>query len=182
MRLFRASYKDKNGEKKIVAKWWLELRDHLQILRRFPAFEDRRASEALGRQIQKLVNCKASGEQPDAQLSKWLENIPAKLTKRLAKIGLLDSRRIAAGVPLLEHLADFEQSLSAKGNTTRYVTKTVNRVRCVFGGCRFITWSDISASRVEKYLAGLRDGEENLSIQTTNYYRKAAKQFCRWMV
>ncbi len=182
MRLFRASYKDKNGEKRIVKKWWIETRDHLGILRRFGAFQDRRASESLGRQIVKLVNCKAGGEVPDAGLTQWLESIPVKLSRRFAKIGLLDSRRLAAGVPLLDHLKDFREFLSAKGNTLRHVTKTVNRVRCVFEGCRFITWSDISASKTERYLAGLRDGEENLSILTTNYYRKAAKQFCRWMV
>jgi hypothetical protein len=49
MRVFRTSYKDKNGQKRIVQKWYVELRDHLETIRRFPAFTDKAQSEALGR-------------------------------------------------------------------------------------------------------------------------------------
>ena len=181
MRLFRASYKDKNGERKQVKKWWIELRDHLAILRRFGAFEDKRASEALGRQIERLVNFKIAGEQPDAQIAKWLENIPAKLTKRLAKIGLLDSRRVAAGKPLLKHLEDFEQSLQAKDNTAEYVKLTTMRVKRIIKGCKFASLTDISANRIEKHLADLRNNGNGISKQTSNYYLAAAKQFCKWL-
>ena len=107
MRVFRTSYRDKNGQKKIAAKWYIELRDHLQTVRRFPAFTDKRQSEALGRQIERLVACKVSGEQPDAQLSRWLENIPEKLLNNFARIGLLEPQRAAGGKPLREHLQDY---------------------------------------------------------------------------
>ena len=63
-------------------KWYIELRDHLQTVRRFPAFEDKRQSEALGRQIERLVRYKVSGEQPDPQLSQWLEQIPDRRRKQ----------------------------------------------------------------------------------------------------
>jgi len=80
MRVFRTSYRDKKtGETKQVRKWYIELRDHMQTTRRFPAFTDKKQSEDLGRQIERLVSYKVSGEQPDPQLSRWLEGIPDKL-------------------------------------------------------------------------------------------------------
>jgi len=182
MRVFRTSYKDKTGQKRQAAKWYVELRDHLQIVRRFPAFTDKRQSEALGRQIEKLVNFKIAGQQPDTELSKWLENIPGRLRNQLVRIGLLDMERAAAGKLLAEHVEDFRQALLAKGNTTNYVKLTVTRIKQVFNVCKFNAWTDVSASRVQRYLAALREEKEGISVQTFNYYLQAVKQFSRWMV
>ncbi len=105
MRLFKTSYRDNDGQTRQVKKWWVELRDHLQTVRRFPAFTDKGQSEALGRQIERLVRYRAAGEQPDAALSRWLEQIPARLRQRFADIGLLDPERASGGKSLSEHLA-----------------------------------------------------------------------------
>jgi len=182
MRVLKTSYKDKNGQKKQVRKWYIELKDHLQTVRRFPAFEDKRQSEALGRQIERLVNMKIAGEQPDAQLSRWLEQIPAKLSSQLVRIGLIDPQRAAGGKLLKEHIEVFKECMKAKGNTDAHVVKTVARVKKIMEGCNFVVWSDISASRIQRYLAGMREGKEDISAQTFNYYLPALKQFCRWMV
>lgn len=47
MRVFRTSYRDKNGQTVLAKKWYIELRDHLQTVRRFPAFTDKTQSECL---------------------------------------------------------------------------------------------------------------------------------------
>jgi integrase len=52
--------------------------------------------------------------------------------------------------------------------------------RKVATGCRFNFISDVSASRVESFLAELRRG--GASIQTSNFYLQAIKQFARWLV
>jgi integrase len=136
----------------------------------------------LGRQIERLVNQRVAGEQPDAQLSKWLERIPVKLRDRFVKVGLLDASRAAAGKPLSEHLADFEQSLLAKGDTAKQAKQVVSRVRRIVDGCRLYTWTDIKASKVQQYLYQLRRGKDGISKQTFNHYLKAIKQFANWMV
>jgi integrase len=181
MRVYRTYYKDKDGEKKQVKKWYIETRDHLNIIRRFPALTDKRQSEALGRQIDKLANSKVAGEQPDAELTRWLECIPEKLRSKLAKIGLLDSKRAAAGKPLSMHLNDFRQSLIAKNLTKQHIGQLTRHVEIVFEGCKFLSWSDISASRVEWFIAELRQ-KHGLGAQTANYHLKHTKQFCKWMV
>jgi site-specific recombinase XerD len=51
--------------------------------------------------------------------------------------------------------------------------------------CKWTFIRDISASRIQKFLAELRQGtddEEGLSIQTSNHYLRAIKQFSRWLV
>ena len=90
MRTFKPKYRDKKtGELKPVSRYWFELRDHLHIVRRFPGFTSRDQTEALGRQVERLVGCRITGEQPTPGLCRWLEGIPSKLRDRLVKIGLL---------------------------------------------------------------------------------------------
>lgn len=182
VRVFRSTYKVRSGKTKQTKKWYIELKDHNYIVRRFVAFTDKSQSELLGRQIERLVNYKVAGEQPDPQLSRWLTEIPEKMRNKFVEIGLLDSCKAAAGRLLTEHVEDFRVSLDAKGNTSEHVKKTVSRLRRVIEGCKFKSWTDISASKVQRFLAGLRNNENGISAQTFNYYLKATKQFCRWMV
>lgn len=182
MRVFRTTYKTKDGESKQASKWYVEFRDHLDTVRRLPAFTDKRQSEELGRKIEKLVACRANGESPDKQLGRWLEALPDKTRQRLAKIGVLDAQNIAAGKPLSEHLDDFHAYLMAKGNTEKHVNHTVGRARCIIEGCRFRYWSNISPSKVQSYLAELHDVSDGIGIETLNHYLQAVKQFAKWMV
>ncbi len=156
MRIYKPTYKNKSGKTKRLKKWWVELRDHLQIVRRFPAFADRDESEILGRKIEKLVVCKLNHEPPDRVLSEWIEHMPEKLRDRLVKIGLIDSKRAAAGRPLLDHLADFKKSLLAKGRTEKHANQTTSRIRRVIEECGFVNWSDITASRVLQKIVEFR--------------------------
>ncbi len=181
MRLFKPTYRDKKtGQSRQVKKWWIELRDHLEVVRRFPAFTDKGRSRVFGQQIEKLVSCRAVGQLPDAELSRWLERLPVRLMDRFVKIGLLDSARAAAGKPLNDHLADFRRSLLDKGNTAMHAQTVSSRAGRVVSACGFRAWSDIQADRVEHYLADLRSG--GLSVQTSNFYLQAVQQFSRWMM
>ena len=182
MRVFRTSYKDKGGVKRTAQKWYIELKDNLATVRRFPAFTDKAQSEALGRQIERLVRFRVSGDPLDAALSRWLEQIPDRLKNHFVRIGFLDAQRAAGGKLLSEHLADFKQNLLAKGNTAKHTELVTSRAKRIIEGCKFVVWTDISASKIQRYLAELRDGGNGISAQTFNFYLQAAKQFCRWMV
>ena len=182
MRVFRTSYKDKDGIKRTAQKWYIELKDHLDTVRRLPAFTDKAQSEALGRQIERLVRFRVSGEVLDPALSRWLEQIPAKLRRHFVRIGLIDAERAAGGKLLSEHLTDFGQFLLAKGNTKGYVATVIARTKAVIEGCKFVMWTDMSASKVQRYLSDLRDNGNGISSQTFNFYLQSVKQFCRWMV
>lgn len=80
------------------------------------------------------------------------------------------------------HLEDFYQALLAKGNTIAHAKQTKHRAKQIINQYKFVMWADISASKVQRCIADLRNEENAISAQTSNYYLKAIKQFCRWMV
>ena len=84
---------------------------------------------------------------------------------------------------MLDHLAEFEQSLKDAGNTEAHCKLVATRAKTVIekAGFRFIR--DISASKVQRCLADLKKtGKKKKSQQTINHYLGAIKQFSRWLI
>jgi integrase len=182
MRVFKSSYRDRHGATQATSKWYVEFRDHNEVLRRYPAFTNRAQSEDLGRKLERLVVTRVTGEAPDLAQTRWVESMPSALRQKLATIGLLDSRRLAASQSLTEHLRAFKQSILDKGSTSSHAEQTRERARKLFEGCGFVYWSDLDPSRVERFLATMREGDSPIGAQTSNYYLASAKHFGRWMV
>ncbi len=180
MRVFKPYYYTQ-GKRHQVKKWWVEFRDHLNIRRKISAFTDKTQSEALGRKIEKLVTFKSLNESPDTDLSKWLEQIPEKLQSRLASFGLINTQRLAASQSLTDHVSDFIKSLKAKKRTPKHIKHVNSTLLRIFDECKFIHWSDISATQLETYLSDIQECEQ-LSARTFNHKLKTVKQFCTWMV
>ncbi len=156
MRLCRAYYTNRDGQKRKSKRWYVELTDHRDTVRRIPAFEDKRASDEFGRKLERLVSLRVSGEQPDSSMTRWMESLPAAIRKRLASIGILDPHRVASTKALCEHLSDYEQSLRDSETTPEYVKKTVNRIKAILDGIGAVFLSELSASAVSGYLADRR--------------------------
>lgn len=182
MRVFKQQYKDRKGKTRDSAKWYVEIKDHNETVRRIPGFTDNKATQEFGRRLEKLVAVRTLGDTPGPDLSRWLETLPSDTRKRLAKYGLLDARTVANSKPLSEHLADFHASLLHKNRTVDHADVQRARARNILDGCKFSQFSDISAARVERFLSDERDNGNGMSAQTSNYYLQAFKQFCNWMV
>ena len=196
MRVFQSTYKDRNGRTTCTKRWYVEFSDHQQTLHRLPGLSDKRQTEALGRRVCDLVNLKTAGLTLPPDVSKWIEGLPPRLHRLLGKWGLLDAGKVAALRPLAEHLegaADapgWRQYLEAKGNTAKHVDGICSRAKRLAEACKFRYWSDVSASRVMAYLRDLRTDKSDdrgnttrgRSIQTSNFYLAAFRQFCKWMV
>jgi integrase len=75
----------------------------------------------------------------------------------LATVGLANPFEVHRKRPLLEHLADFESALLAKGDTPKQAGQVASRGRRVLTGCGFVFMGDLSGSRVMEYLATLRE-------------------------
>ncbi len=128
MRVFKTTYKDRKGRTKEAAAWYVEFRDHLDTVRRLPAFPSKAASEEMGRNLEKLVAYhKASGGQTDPALTRFLAGLPAKTRERLVVLGLLAPERVAIGKRLADHLDDFGKALTGKGNTPFHVEVITKR-------------------------------------------------------
>jgi hypothetical protein len=190
MRVFKSTYKDRQGKTVQTESWYIEFSDHRGSVRRLAAFTSKAASLELGRNLEKLAAyAKATGGQVDPSLQTWVTNLPAPLLAKLAAIGLVKSDRVAVTKPLSEHIIDYAKALAAKGSSEKHVQHTTRRVQKVFKGCGFKYWDDISASSIQTFLDTLRQTRKRgqievkgISAQTRNYYLTATKGFCTWMV
>ncbi len=206
MRLFKMSYKARDGRRRKAAKWSLEFRDPCGKVRRLTLpWSDKPTARRVKDNIVRLVGCRRAGVGLPEDLERWLATVPPRLRDKLAKIGLLEPRHVAAQKTLAEHLADFRGDVargkrpkSGRRNggpvTDRYCRLVCGRVERVFAGCGFKTWTDAAAdgsdNAVLDYLAGrmadVTDDKGNvkrgISAQTANFYLEAVKSFGAWMV
>ena len=167
--VFKRKRKVKLDNGKIVVKksekWYTRLVDANGIKRTIPLYTDKTAS------LSKAVQLKTEFEQ--------------------AQEGIIDRFKEHRKRPLAEHIEEFEQSLMSKGGTVKNAKQVKSRVKRVLDECKFTFWNDIQASKVQHTISGLRNivktkaGPKDLgeiSAQTNNFYLKAVKQFCKWMV
>ncbi len=176
--------------KRMSSKWYAVFADWSETLRRLPLLEDKKASVELSRRIERLNSVRAGGDVMTADMNRQVETMPPAIRAKLAEWGILSPLRVAAGKPLVEHLADWNQALLAKGNTERHATLVTSRASKAFSACGVKFWTEISASRLQSQLADLRkdhkdkagDAVAGVSAQTFNFYLQACKQFGRWMV
>jgi integrase len=137
-------------------KWWGRYRGENGQEKRVPLAADKNAAQAMLNERVKKVELKNAG--------------------------LYDPFEQHRKRPLTDHLDTFEHYLGHKGNCAKHVSETSRRVRAIAKGCKWTYINDISPSGVQKFLADLRTGKESLSIQTSNHYLRAIKQFSRWLV
>jgi site-specific recombinase XerD len=180
MRVFRQHYKDRAGKSRQSRKWYVEFADALGRSQRLPGFTDKAQTKELGRNVERLTAVCVNRSVVPTDLSQWLESLPREIRNRLARYGLLDSLNVANAKPLAEHLDDFQANLRDKGRTEEHCRTVTNRARRVFKECSFVFIEDVSASRVQRFLAELKNAGS--SQQSVNHYLSAAKQVCRWLV
>ena len=178
MRVYKATYKDRNGKQRKTTRWYLDFTDHNQLRHKIPAFADKRLSEAFGRNIEALVNCRIAGLQPDAKLNQWIETVPDKLLKKFVSWGLIDGQRTEITKPLTEHITDYVRILEAKGYSRDYVVRSRNRLKKIVSECRFCFFRDITQSAVEIYSGKLK--KDGYGDTSRGHYLDALKTFLNW--
>jgi integrase len=135
-------------------KWWGRFKDEHGVDRRVPLAVDKAAAQSM------------------------LNELVRKTERRAA--GLIDRFDEHRQRPVADHIRDFRKHLQSRQVGESQVKLVVYRAERILEACRVKQVSDLSASRVQKYLAELRAG--GLSIQTSNHYLRAIKQFSRWLV
>jgi integrase len=84
------------------------------------------------------------------------------------------------GTPLADHIAAFIDHQRAKGVTPQQVAHTESRLNRVVRDCGFDRLADLSASALERWLAGKQG--ESMGAVTRNAYREACVTFANWCV
>lgn len=154
MRIYREHYTGKDGKRKMCEKWYLDFRDHRGRRRKMPGFKEKRKSEYFANHVESLVSCRGAGQSIPPDLQLWIERLPEQTLKKFVGWDLIDSQRSHGTKLLVEHLADWKQSLMAKG-TAKNAELKHSRVTRVFGTCKFPYFSSISASKVELCISKL---------------------------
>jgi integrase len=157
--LFRPSYTVRDPEtgervRRKASKWYGQFVDGQGITRRLPLARDKAAARMMLNELVKRAE--------------------------LERAGIVDPFRDHRRRPLATHLDAFEAALRDKGTSDEHARLVATRARKVVQGCGFAFIDDVSASRVQGFIADL--GRSGLSVQTQNFYLGAVKQFCRWLV
>src|SRR5947209_3730968 len=171
-----------NGKKSEAKKFYAFFADHNRVQRKLALFNDRKASDEGGRKIARLVDLRAANDTLPEELSRWVETTTPCIRSKLALFGIIAPAKMAAGKPLAEHIADYEPFLRARKRDAKHIRGTKGQLLRIANDCRFVYWSDVSASRLDAFLNDLGDGEDGASDRTINGYLIAFKSFCNWMV
>jgi integrase/recombinase XerD len=180
MRVYRQTYKNKRGGISRVKKWYIEVRDHHGVARKVPGFTDQSATKELGRMIEKLVALRTAGAPPDAELAKWLENVPARMRTMLGRWGVVEGHRLARFKPVDGHLEDFRQHQTNRGVSEKQVDQVCSRAKRLFQLLGVENWTDITPSTISHAVASLK-AERDVCARTLNFHVAAAKQFGKWL-
>ncbi|MGL6073421.1 MAG: tyrosine-type recombinase/integrase [Fimbriiglobus sp.] len=130
----------------------------------------------LGQIVEKPTGCR--DEQAARQtLAKWEREVEQ------IKAGTLDPAKLdivrQGSKPLVEHLADYEVSLTAAGTSPVYRANLRRAVVRVCGDCRFTKLTEVNREDVERWLAE-RISEEDMSARSRNHYRSSLIVFFNW--
>jgi site-specific recombinase XerC len=179
MRLCKAVYRNRRGELCETKRWYIEVRLDGKV-RRVAAFDDRAASEELGRKFQRLLSLRTADLQPDAGLAAWVERLGPRLRSALERLGAVGPQRLAASRPLAELLDEFQKTLENRERTAKHIQLVVARARRVLDVGEIKFWSQLEALRVESALRRLR--EQPMSAQSVNHHLVSLRSFIRWML
>ena len=178
MRIYKPTFKDRQGVTKKSAKFYAELRTADRRVLRLPGFANQRLTESLGRNVQRLIDCRASGETLPQDTAKWIETVPRRTTKVLTRWGLLQGHTLAASTPLSQHIADWKTVMLTKGMTAKHAMTMHNHAVRIFTACNANFIADIRPDNVQAAIAAHKAA--GLSLQTCNHMTKAVKAFTRW--
>ena len=175
--------------------WFLYFHDHHRREHSFAAGTDKGEAVKLEGRIRDVVNCRRNGYYPP-DVSEWLDALPSGLRSKLAKWDLLSGGRVAAGVPLSEHLTDWRAHLIASGISTKQAEQQFSRVSRVFTKAGFHYLPDVTSGKVLSTIDRLAklvyrtndkdkvesvDTGKGVSSGTKRHHLKACKQFAKWL-
>ena len=184
------------GKAEKSKSWYIYFHDHHRREHSFSAGTDLDTARRLERQIKTLVGCRKKGYYPPEMLD-WIDDLPQALRAKLAKWDLLDGGRVAAGVPISEHLADWRAHLLSSGVSSKQADLNHSRAERVFSEAGFHYLPDMVASKTLNTIDGLAklvkskdpktgkmhlvETDKGVSSMTKKHHLRAVKQFSKWL-
>ena len=101
------------------------------------------------------------------------------------KAGVRTPLTTQQGRPLAALLVEYRAHHADKGNTPEQTAQAARRCELTFGGCGFLTLTDLDATAAERWLSTRRaipKAEGGFGARTSNHYVTAMKAFGNWLV
>lgn len=109
-------------------------------------------------------------------LSGWDANYIRQ--KELGMVGLADPHKASKDAPISEHVAAYHKHLTETCRTAAHPTTAKNELTRAFAGMKVQTFRDVTPSRVQSYLHGLK----SLTVLSKNKLRSHLFSFFKWCV
>ena len=91
-KVFKVTYKDRNGQRRESKKWYVRIRDIKRKVRRIALWEDKKGSEFLVSKAERLIPCSQFNWLPEIELIQWLIKIPQLTRELLYDMGVCRSK------------------------------------------------------------------------------------------
>lgn len=202
MRIFQPSYTSPSTGKSGRSKTYhIAFTDHLGRRQTVAGYRERRHTESLQRNLERLIDHKVTGNPLHSDVRGWLDTIPNELRDRLLKMDLVDAGMVSVDTPLLDHLEEpekipddeeekrgrlpsYEEVIRSRGTTDAHVTAVIGRIRRVLVDCGFVFWRDLASpaavTKIEVYL-GRRRSEGKINGTSYGYFVRDLRTFCAWL-
>ncbi len=163
MRVFK-----KSADEKYTLEWHNRRGQEYRWL----AYRTRKASIAVGLQLERLAACIASGEPISDSLAAWAAELKPAWRRKLTEAGLLGQM-----MPFVERVAEYRDSLIAQQRTSGHVTKTVQLLEGVHKAVGLDDWGLLPVAEIERLLAS-----KPRKPSTVFKYVHQLRSFGRWQM
>jgi integrase len=154
MNVYRRKYKGRDGKAKTGKTWWALYYVGGRRFHESLGTRDRRAAELIANERMRR--------------------------EELRRAGIADPFEESHEKTLADHLADFEQTLRARGVVARYATDRLKCLQDFFNEAGALRVKDLDLTRASARLSSVR--ATGVGARTVNRHRAAIRQFGTWLV
>ncbi len=158
-------------------RWTIRFRNWDHRWAKIYAFEKKSQTVRFADRLQQLVDARVNGDAPPQSLQPWIDGLGDTKADRLTELGLLDRRTKMRGVPLGDHIDDWEALVAVRNsNTAQHGRTQAGRVRRIVEALHIERYEELNPSDVLVHLEELP-----INDNTRRGYLVALRDFCEWM-
>lgn len=180
MRIFKKTYRDRQGQKTEASKYTVEVRGLNNLPLQLTGFTDKGLSEILGRRIEALIKHKTLNEPLPLELCKYIESAPQEIIEKLLSAGIIDQKQTQVGKPVKELVDDYIESRKSAMCSKQHLDNTKRMIEYILDAAKIRYWGDCTTQKVELILNSII--EKKMSFRCRNAYFTAFKSFHNWLL
>ena len=166
------------GRTGFCPRWYVDVYDHKRKRHRLAGFADQRATAAMGRTIETLVDRQTTGLEIGGQLLDDVLKLPDRVVQHLRAWGLVVPSGGRDGPQLTDLLSAYVETQRDRELSPRHISDSAHAIRLVLDA---MPGGVLAAEPLQHYLAERRRNEEHFGATTSNHYLKHAKAFANWL-